>query len=165
MYCAMSPSSCARALVYCGFPLPPGTSLSGIPPSSLYCCHKSVSRISAAARKRRMSMSPCVGWSSASALDGIAATMRPTAPGPTSPLRRNERREVGNFSGSIFLTIVSYRYAKWVRIGSVSLFDRPLGKAPPAAGECRQSRDRRGETSPAGIAIINERKSSKLLRA
>src|SRR6266702_6868414 len=56
----MSSSSTSSALVYVGLPLPPGTSLSWIPPSSLYCCQRSVSRISAAARNRRIAASPLV---------------------------------------------------------------------------------------------------------
>ena len=53
MYCGMSLSRFESAAMYAG--LPPLT-----PPSSLYCCHKSLSISSTAANKRKIATSPCV---------------------------------------------------------------------------------------------------------
>src|SRR5262245_24528362 len=62
-----------------------------MPPSSLYCCQKSVSRISSAARNRRMAASPGVSPPLASAL--LANNPNATVPAPAaSPLRKKERR-------------------------------------------------------------------------
>src|SRR2546427_2121629 len=97
MYCGMSSSSASSAPVYFAFPLPPGTSLSWIPPSSLYCCHRSVSRISAAARNLRIAASPCVRPAlPASARAGAPLKSPETvAPAPTaSPVPKKERRLV-----------------------------------------------------------------------
>src|SRR2546425_3843354 len=87
-------------------PLPLGTSLSWIPPSSLYCCHRSVSRISMAARNLRMATSPRLRLllpaaakagnplvNSSVPLTPAPAPMTP-APATTSPLRKKERRLV-----------------------------------------------------------------------
>src|SRR5207302_9378816 len=78
-------------------PAPPGPSLSWTPPSSLYCCHRSVSMISAADRNLRMATSPCVRLllpSSAKAGIPLAHSPAPRAPAPpiASPLRKKERR-------------------------------------------------------------------------
>src|SRR5215469_4922136 len=58
MYWGKSLSSISSAVVYAGIPVPPDTSLSWIPPSSLYWIQKSLSRISAAAAKRSSAASP-----------------------------------------------------------------------------------------------------------
>src|SRR5439155_23674209 len=100
MYCAISSSRTARAAVYGAFSLPPGTSLSGIPPSSLYCTQKSVSRISAAAANRSRAASPRVrrplyssGPSWANADEVWANRPAPTLAAPATPMPfRNERR-------------------------------------------------------------------------
>src|SRR5229473_1661215 len=69
-----------------------------IPPSSLYCCQRSVSRISAAARNLRMAASPGVRpllFASAKADTSFSNRPPPTVPAPTaSPVSRNERRLV-----------------------------------------------------------------------
>src|SRR6516162_10991807 len=89
----MSPSICTRRSVYGLLPLPPGTSLSWIPPSSLYCCHRSVSRISSAARKRRMLASPKLSVPlPADADDGRMSDSMPIAAGAAKPERSRERR-------------------------------------------------------------------------
>src|SRR6266700_5081517 len=95
----MSPSSTSRPATYGALPLPPGTSLSWMPPSSLYCCHRSLSMISIAARNLRMATSPCVrralpSWAKAG--NPLANSPVPMAPAPTtaSPLRKKERRPV-----------------------------------------------------------------------
>jgi hypothetical protein len=76
----------------------PGTSLSWMPPSSLYCSHRSLSMISIAARNRRMSTSPVVMLlllARATASDPLANSPAPTVPAPTtSPVRKKERRLV-----------------------------------------------------------------------
>src|SRR6266567_1004068 len=92
MYWGMSESSTCSAAVYAALPLPPGTSLSWIPPSSLYCCQKSVSRISAAAKKRRIAASPGVRPPLASASDASPSNSAPSAAAPAPS--RNERRLV-----------------------------------------------------------------------
>src|SRR5215469_12233564 len=103
MYCGISESSSCSAFVYLSFPLPPGTSLSWTPPSSLYCCQKSVSRVSSAERKRRMAASPGVRPPLAPARVGTPLTKRavPMAPAPptASPLRKKERRLVACCDG------------------------------------------------------------------
>src|SRR5215469_1995498 len=69
-----------------------------MPPSSLYCCQKSVSRVSSADRNRRMAASPGVRPPLAPARVGTSLTSRaaPMAPAPptASPLRKKERRLV-----------------------------------------------------------------------
>src|SRR6266851_67205 len=103
IYWAMSLSSTGRAAVYCALPLPPGTSLSWMPPSSLYCCQKSVSRISAADRNRRMAASPGVRpplSASAKAGTPLARRAAPMAPAPTaaSPFRQHSvQKRIHNF--------------------------------------------------------------------
>src|SRR5207248_3154238 len=96
MYCDMSESSTASALVYALLPVPPGTSLSWTPPSSLYCCQKSVSKISAADKKRRIASSPpdsrCLRRAEAT---GTSANRpAPSAPAPADAM--NERRLLRN---------------------------------------------------------------------
>src|SRR3954454_24869621 len=107
MYWGRSWSSTDRARVYGLFPLPPGRSWSWIPPSSLYCSHRSASRSSAAARNCRMATSPLVRPPSAEAGDGWASRRpAPMAPTPTTaPLTRNDRRLVKRPDGSISSTI------------------------------------------------------------
>src|SRR3954452_7476483 len=107
MYRGTSLSSAERPRVYGLFPLPPGRSRSWMPPSSLYCSHRSASRSSAAARNWRMATSPLVRPPSAEAGGGWASRRpAPMAPTPTAaPLSRNERRFVKRPDGSIFSTI------------------------------------------------------------
>src|SRR5215472_7185067 len=104
MYCAISVSRTARAAVYAGLPLPPGTSLVlGTPPNSLYCTQKSVSRISAAAANLSIAASPRVrrplfssgrGPSCIRAAVSRAISVRPRVPAlaVTIPFFRNVRR-------------------------------------------------------------------------
>src|SRR6202040_3381938 len=90
----MSPSRTFKAAMYGALPLPPGTSLSWIPPSSLYCCHRSVSRISAAARKRRMATSPAVGMPLRGEASAAVVSKEPAdrdAPATPRPLRKERR--------------------------------------------------------------------------
>ena len=86
MYCGMSLSRFDSAAMYAG--LPPFT-----PPSSLYCCHRSVSINSIAASSRKIATSPAViGRLAARA--SLANTAAPgTAATPASPTPfRNDRR-------------------------------------------------------------------------
>src|SRR6516162_10405307 len=84
------------------FPVPPGTSLSGIPPSSLYCTQKSLSRISAAAANLRRAASPGVRppLSASRSSPRRVSSPVPTAavPAAVSPLLMNERRLIELFS-------------------------------------------------------------------
>ena len=95
-YCAMSESSSLSASVNALLPVPWGTSWSWIPHSSLYCCHRSVSRISAAARNRRMAASP-VDRSPAPKAAG-AADSEPT-PSTVSPAPAMNRRRLVTRAG------------------------------------------------------------------
>src|SRR5262245_43296980 len=68
-----------------------------MPPSSLYCCQASVSRISAAARNRRIAASPGVRpplCALAKATGVLANTPLPMAAAPpnASPVRKKVRR-------------------------------------------------------------------------
>src|SRR5713226_8886063 len=113
MYWSMSPSRTLSASVYRRLPLPPGTSLSWMPPSSLYCCQASVSRISAAARNLRMAASPGVRPplpASAKAGDACAnSRAAPTVPAPTaSPPTKKERRLVTCSDCSVVSMISSF---------------------------------------------------------
>src|SRR4051794_40989775 len=66
-----------------------------MPASSLYCCHRSVSISSAAARKRRMAASPLVRPLLARAADASAKSPpAPIAAPATAPLTKSERRVV-----------------------------------------------------------------------
>src|ERR1700730_8778617 len=99
MYCGLSASSLLSRLMYSALPLPPGTSLSWIPPSSLYCCHRSVSRISAAARNRKIAASPSViplllslpVWCALALVVNSVLAGSKVAPAMPKPFR-NERR-------------------------------------------------------------------------
>src|ERR1700733_6090687 len=74
------------AATYAG--LPPSR-----PPSSLYCSHRSVSRISAAARNLRIAMSPSVGPADCALADEAASAENGTAAAPTTAACfKNERR-------------------------------------------------------------------------
>src|SRR5215469_4624196 len=75
-------------------PLPPGTSLSWIPPSSLYCTQKSVSRISAAAANLRRAASFGVRPPLAKTVELWANSPAPTVAAPAAivPFFKNARR-------------------------------------------------------------------------
>src|SRR5690348_8865225 len=107
MYWAMSLSRFCRAAVYALLPLPPGTSLSWTPPSSLYCCQKSVSRISAAATNRRIASSPFVRLRRAEASGTSANIPTPSAAAP-APARK-ERLLVAPDKASPLLILCSLR--------------------------------------------------------
>src|SRR5882724_3780135 len=69
-----------------------------MPPSSLYCCHKSASMSSAAARNRRISASPRVRPPLALAARALANSPAPIVPAPTaSDLPKKERRLIKLF--------------------------------------------------------------------
>src|SRR6476660_8067800 len=108
MYCDMSLSSTSSARTYAGLPLPPGTSASWIPPSSLYCCHKSASMSSAAASNRRIAASPAVRPPLARAVGALANSPAPMVPAPTaSDLPKKERRLMELFEG-LTISFISY---------------------------------------------------------
>src|SRR5260370_20682894 len=96
----MSPSRTFKAAMYGALPLPPGRSQSWIPPSSLYCCHRSVSRVSAAARNLRIAASRGVrrpDFSSGALLRAKSpspsrAAPQVAAPAANVPFLKNERR-------------------------------------------------------------------------
>src|SRR5207245_1770178 len=125
----MSSSSTARSAVYIGLPLPPGTSGSWMPPSSLYWIQKSASSISSAAGNRSSAASPVVKPPRlASAIRLPPNTPTPTVPAPTaSELRRNERRLIKLFRAlTLFSKLCSRgRFALLLEsfaVGSVILF-------------------------------------------
>src|SRR5882724_10434553 len=88
-----------------------------MPPSSLYCCHKSVSRISAAARNRRMAASPFVrppplslSLSFALAVGAVENSPPPMVPTPTaSDVPKKERRLIELFKGLTLTSKLSSR--------------------------------------------------------
>ena len=85
MYCGMSLSRFESAAMYAG--LPPFT-----PPSSLYCCHRSLSISSTAARSRRIAMSPLVSGGAAAIASPANSALPGTAAAAASPTPfRNER--------------------------------------------------------------------------
>src|SRR6266702_3432959 len=82
-----------------------------MPPSSLYCCQKSVSRVSSADKNRRMAASPGVRPPlSASAKAGIPLANSPAprvpAPATATPLRKKDRRLVERFDGCVVCSII-----------------------------------------------------------
>src|SRR3954451_7143764 len=96
MYWSMSLSITASARVYARFPLPPATSASWTPPSSLYCFQRSASSSSAAARNLRIATSPAGSASPASAAGvSIRSLPAPRVRAPAAaPLARKARRLV-----------------------------------------------------------------------
>src|SRR4051812_35441029 len=96
MYWSMSLSITASARVYARFPLPPATSASWTPPSSLYCFQRSASSSSAAARNLRIAASPAGSPSPASAAGvSIRNLPAPRVRAPAAaPLTRKDRRLV-----------------------------------------------------------------------
>src|SRR5579883_2253949 len=113
-------------------PLPPGTSLSWMPPSSLYCCHKSLSMISAAARNRRIATSPLVRplllVPLALAKAGTAVVNSPelmVVAAPTATLvRRKERRLVVRFARCASCSIERWSFlSACARCACCNLFD------------------------------------------
>src|SRR5580765_8026063 len=94
-----------------------------MPPSSLYCCHRSVSRISAAARNRRIAASPSVSEPFALTAADPARASKPPAPvaaTPTAtPCATNARR------------LLVRRPLSGVSVGISELL--PLGCACPAS--------------------------------
>src|SRR5205085_12498906 len=100
-----------------------------MPPSSLYCCHKSASMSSAAARNRRMSKSPCVGAACcALAVGALANSPAPMVPAPTaSDLPKKERRLRKLFKGLTLSSKLSSRVSTLLMVGSFTLgFDVEL---------------------------------------
>src|SRR5712692_158495 len=122
-----------------------------MPPSSLYCCHASVSRISAAARNRRMAASPGVRpplRSAARAADPSASS-RPAAivPAPSaSPPSTKERRLVRGANCSVVSMISSF-WNSASKQGTTDAHER--GDAFPR-GRARQGLRRLGERGFAG---------------
>src|SRR5207253_8555372 len=99
----MSSSSTESASWYAGFPLPPGTSLSWIPPSSLYWIQKSASSISSAAGNRSRAASPGVRLPLALADRVLIKNPAPTVPAPTaSDLPKKDRRLIKRLDRSTF---------------------------------------------------------------
>src|SRR5256885_8540081 len=136
----MSSSSTSKASVYGSLPLPPGTSASWIPPSSLYCCHRSVSRISAAARNLRIDASPLDrepllssrSWANTDELSDSSPAPMVAAPATANPFFMNERRPTASFiSFSGCFTRISFRE---LDCGSSSEFDH---SAPDS--QCHQA--------------------------
>src|SRR5207248_2985891 len=100
----------------------PRTSRSWIPPSSLYCCHKSASMISAAARNRRMSASPTVRSTLALAVGALANSPAPMVPAPTaSEVPKKERRLIELLKGFALSSKLSSRVSTLFMAGSFKL--------------------------------------------
>src|ERR1700704_3955816 len=94
-----------------------------MPPSSLYCCHKSASMISAAARNRRMSVSPTVKAACcALAVGALANSPAPMVPAPTaSDLPKKERRLIELFKGLTLSSKLSSRVSTLFMADSLRL--------------------------------------------
>src|SRR5882724_6934001 len=93
-----------------------------MPPSSLYCCHKSVSMISAAARNRRMDASPDVRPPLALAVGALANSPAPMVPAPTaSDFPKKERRLIELFTGLTLPSKLSSRVSTIFMAGSFTL--------------------------------------------
>src|SRR5436305_13226714 len=88
-------------------------------PSSLYCCHKSASMISAAARNRRMSASPTVRSTLALAVGALANSAAPMVPAPTaSEVPKKERRLIELLKGFALSSKLSSRVSTLCMVGS-----------------------------------------------
>src|SRR6266481_4306973 len=93
-----------------------------MPASSLYCCHKSVSMISAAARNRRIASSPAVRPPLALAVGALANSPAPIVPAPTaSDLPKKERRLRKLFKGLTLSSKLSSRVSTLFMAGSFTL--------------------------------------------
>src|SRR5882757_5665466 len=93
-----------------------------MPPSSLYCCHKSASMSSAAARNRRISASPRVRPPLARAVGALANSPAPIVPAPTaSDLPKKERRLRRLFKGLTLSSESSSRVSTLLMAGSFIL--------------------------------------------
>src|SRR5438874_12938552 len=93
-----------------------------MPPSSLYCCHKSASMSSAAARNRRISASPRVRPPLALAVGALANSPAPIVPAPTaSDLPKKERRLRKLFKGLTLSSKLSSRVSTSFMAGSLAL--------------------------------------------
>src|SRR5256886_8204253 len=93
-----------------------------MPPSSLYCCHKSASMISAAARNRRISASPRVRPPLALAVGALANSPAPMVPAPTaSDVPKKERRLIELFKGLTLSSKWSSRVSTLFMAGSFTL--------------------------------------------
>src|SRR5580692_322477 len=125
MYCEKFRSILVRHLVKARFPPPPGTSSSGIPPSSLYCAQKSASRVSPAARNCRMAASPAVRLLLDCANAFVPCTSKPVptvAPAAVSPVFRKLRRfPLLNRLGFSFILILFHKLSKLCYFVTVSL--------------------------------------------
>src|SRR5262245_12334289 len=99
-----------------------------MPPSSLYCCHKSASMSSAAARNRRMSASPRVRPPRRSvAAVAFANRPAPMVPAPTaSDVPKKERLLTERFGGLGFDADVVSNDAVYLLIGFIPVNSRPL---------------------------------------
>src|SRR5437870_12143846 len=81
-----------------------------MPASSLYCCHKSVSMISAAARNRRIASSFRVRPPLAVAVGALANSPAPMVPAPTaSDVPKKERRLIELLKGFALSSKLSSR--------------------------------------------------------
>src|SRR3954454_2758498 len=133
MYWGMSLSSTERALVYALFPVPPGRSLSWIPPSSLYCSHRSASSSSAAARNCRTATSPFVSPPLADTGGAVSNRLAPMAPAPTAaPFSRNERRSVRRPDCSTSSMIFTFRSSGERRVALLAVMTDPTMRPAPA---------------------------------
>src|ERR1700683_2805312 len=76
------------------------------PPSSAYCCHRSASISSAAARNLRMATSPLVGGGAADSLLSLRALAPITAAPVARAPRRKERRFLNCFELLSFMFLL-----------------------------------------------------------
>src|SRR5579872_3981244 len=119
MYCGKLGSIFLSLWVYGLFPAPPATSLSGIPPSSLYWVQKSTSRASPAAKNRKMAASPAVRLLLDCANAFVPRTSKPVptvAPAAVSPAFRKPRRFrcLSNRFRSLLILVLFHKYLNCV---------------------------------------------------
>src|SRR5439155_9449305 len=99
-----------KGRVYSGLPVPPGTSESWTPPSSLYWIQKSASSNSSAAGNRSSAASPGVRPPLASAVRMLANNPAPMVPAPMAiVLPRKERRLIYRFRALLLFSTLSSR--------------------------------------------------------
>src|SRR5580700_1911201 len=144
MYWGISPSRISRAAVYAAFPpvgvgLVPVAGLGDAKPlltpvaelSSQYCSQRSLSRISAAARKLRIAASPSLNLpfsrSSPKAETPLIRNplLRVAAPAATTPRFKNERRP----TSFCVLTFIAPPFAASFAFGAV--WTRDIGRPVP----------------------------------
>src|SRR6266487_5627194 len=126
-----------------------------MPPSSLYCCQRSVSSVSSAARNRRIAPSPGVRPPLARAFGGSANSRpAPTVAAPaTAPLSKKERRLLRCSDRSVASMVFLLLESPCLPKGGFAEAGLGLGPAERAAA-----------AGPAGRRRIRRRASLPVLR-